>query len=161
MDNLSNFFSSIENGSLRLNLSMSNDLRTFVINLKTSSEYVNAKNLIKADIQFFGEKLIDRISKICNIEYDKSYLHPYDITIASYLYLSSEIDIELCSKICKIINQSGLVNVWWTSQMLEYLNITTNFTNTETKTIMFTKMPILENEDKINTNTKTRTIILN
>ncbi len=159
MDGLNSFFSSIENGLLRLNLSLSNDLKIFIFNLKSSSEYQKGKTLIESDLQFFGEELIDRVFKLVKMDYDKTYLFPYDISLASYLYLSSEIDIELYSQILNLIHEAKLVNIWWTSQVMDYLSVSTNSTNTDRKNFTLSNLSIFENQDKLNSNSKTQTII--
>jgi len=66
--------------------------------------------------------LEDRIKKLWKLKTDTDYLHPFDHSIATYLYVIFKTHKEAVEPVLLFILKNQLKNLWWTYIVYNFIN---------------------------------------
>jgi len=144
----------IESDSFYAEIALINDLESLLLFLKFDSYVKNLIDIIGLDIDNYN-LIKNRIEELWQFECDPNKLHPYDHSIAVYLYViykSSESNIE---PILHFIYRNKLKNLYWTYEMFNYiyknlLSVSTqfcdNFQMSEFKNMDFIDISALDSD---------------
>lgn len=119
--NLEDYFIKMENFQNLVSLSMMNSVTSFVAYIKSFPDYIAAKNYLTSEPKIYSPRVIDRLYALAKIETDPNRLHPYDLTMASYLMLLNEVQPYFVKDAIKKIRDLKLNNLWWTISMIQYI----------------------------------------
>lgn len=113
-------FAEIESENFFARLALINNTESFLIFLKSDSniqELINFASIGQENLYLIK----DRLLKLWHFDCDKNKLHPYDHSIAMYLYVifeSNKIEIE---EILEFIFNNKLINLYWTYEIYNFI----------------------------------------
>ncbi len=125
----------VESESFFARLAIINNIESFLIFLRSNSsiqELINFASIDKKNLDLIKERLF----RLWDYECDNKKLHPYDHSIAMYLYVifeSNKIEIE---EILEFINTHKLENLYWTYEICDFISkslprVITSFSKTD------------------------------
>jgi hypothetical protein len=115
METLNKLFAHIEGASFTSSAYILNTLASFTLYAENSPEYQNALESSLSHPTESSEYIYQRIERLLGTEDDGTYMHPYDASIAAYLYLISKLSTAFYAK--KVKDLSLPQNTWWSKQM--------------------------------------------
>lgn len=131
---IDSLFSEIESADFYARLALINDFNSFLVFLKSNSSIQELINIIRMDLINL-DLIKKRIGKLWNFNCDRNKLHPYDHSIAIYLYVIFDSFKEEVEEILKFAYKNKLGNLYWTYRIYNYIlknlpRIITNFCET-------------------------------
>ena len=106
-------FSEIESAGFYAKIFLINSLESFLFFLQANDSVNELLNLVRIDETRFS-LIKDRILRIYKYQSDKNKLHPYDHSIAIYLYVIFMSFREKTIDVLRYIYENQLPNLWWT-----------------------------------------------
>ncbi len=126
---LNDFFAKCENGDLLIRLGLVNDFSSFRRILTRDELFVFLKQEISVSSLNLIEQIKERIINLVDsTENDPSKLHPYDVAIAAYLLLISEVNQEEADNLSSLIQNKEINNAWWIVFSLAYIKTISSHT---------------------------------
>jgi hypothetical protein len=107
----------IESLPFAVRVGLANSFRTFLRNI--SSEQVVRDLLGRADSRAVGMQLMQRVSSLSTLSVDLRYLHRYDISLATYLWILSRTVPELAAAGAEAT--AAVPRTWWAEQVARYI----------------------------------------
>lgn len=115
MKTLNKLFAHIEGTSFTSSAYILNTLASFTLYAENSAEYQNALESSLSHPNESSKYIYERIENLLTIDDDGTYMHPYDASIAVYLYLISKLSTVFYAK--KVKDLTLPQNTWWSKQM--------------------------------------------
>lgn len=116
------FFAYIEGQQFKLSSYVLNSIVSFINLLESNLFFQAAVRTYQPDsIRSFRE-IKERIMTLMAVAYDTDVIHPYDSTIAAYLYLVYRSDPSRVNELTSLVRRGTLRNFWWTREMLNVIS---------------------------------------
>lgn len=120
MDILDKLFSHIESLSFVSSAYTANTLASFTVYAESTADYKLSLNSISSKPNESSKRLFERVKRLLTVKNDIKFVHPYDASIAVYLYMLYQLDLSSFGQIVKDLRLPA--NTWWSKQMLAVLS---------------------------------------
>jgi len=117
---IENLFSEIESADFYSNLVFINKFNSLLIFLESNSTVEELIDFIRSD-ETYLDLAKERITKLWNFDCDENKLHPYDYSIAIYIYIIFRAYKDEIKPVLEFIYKNRLKNLWWTYEMYNYI----------------------------------------
>lgn len=113
-------FSQIESADFYANIALVNSVDIFLTLLNGNPSIRNLISLVSFEPSYL-DMMEERIYRLWKFECDSNILHPYDHSIAVYLYVIFKVNKNKAEEILKWIYQNQIPNLYWAYQIYNYI----------------------------------------
>lgn len=121
MTNFNHLFSYIESPEFMVEVYSMNTMSSLANFLDSSLPFQEAETLYLSDTEKSFASLEDRIITLLEIPQKANYLHPYDASIAAYIYLIYKAAPQKLGALLHKLEGIKTPGLWWTIQMISVL----------------------------------------
>ncbi|MBU1937020.1 hypothetical protein KKG05_06435 [bacterium] len=110
-------FSAFESNTYYALFGDANHINIILTRLESDENVQNLVNQARSDTDIVNA-IAERIKKLLPKSEEPTKLHPYDHSIATYLYVLSKSDIDTFREIKDVVYTSYHPGLWWTTELL-------------------------------------------